>query len=216
MNSHVESLIQAEPLGSNQYFSALAGGGMSRSQFVETQRQFYHAVVYFSRPMGLLFSRMPGYGARWVLIKNASEEHGDGDPSLTHGSTFLEFLGELGTDPAEYPAPCVEVFNSALAGACSHSDWRICVAMLGIIEERFAVISGRIGRHVLDSGWLAPGQLRHYGVHEQLDTEHAGALYGLLAEEWKTEDGRRAVKRGLALGNRLFMDLYEGLWKAVA
>ena len=40
----------------NPYFSALRDGSFARDDFLETQIQFYFAVVFFSRPMAALGS----------------------------------------------------------------------------------------------------------------------------------------------------------------
>jgi hypothetical protein len=216
MEKHVESLVQTEPLSGNPFFRALASGEMTRAQFVETQRHFYHAVVFFSRPMMLLSSRLPDYGARWALLQNATDEHGGGERTQTHGATFLALLRQLDAAPSKEPAACVDLFNLALMGACGHRDWRIATAMLGVIEERFSTISNQLGKSIVLRGWLERDQVRHYAIHEQLDVGHARSFYQLLREEWETEEGRRTTERGLRLGNRLFMDLYDGLWRVVA
>ncbi len=70
------------------FFVALNGGSMTLNQFIDTQRQFYHAVEYFSRPMAIVAARVPHTAQRLELMRNVWEEHGEGEGSASHGATF--------------------------------------------------------------------------------------------------------------------------------
>ena len=54
MRTYLQALkARVAPL-ENPYLRALADGSFEREDFIETQIQFLHAVVYFSRPMAVL------------------------------------------------------------------------------------------------------------------------------------------------------------------
>lgn len=126
--SWVAAQADARGILNNRYFSALEDGTMSREMFQETQRQFYFAVRYFSRPMAALMARMPGSALRRSLIHNLSEEHGYVeekemfDPALAHDMTFLRFLETLGVGREEMSRlredAAVRAFNASLMGVC--------------------------------------------------------------------------------------------------
>src|SRR4051812_18532898 len=122
MRAYVAELKKRVAFRENPYFKALADGAFEKEDFLETQIQFCFAVVFFSRPMLALAARLPEAQERWVLLENVSDEHGDGNMSLTHERTFLTFLGRLGVSKeyAETRAlwPEVRAFVTVLWGVC--------------------------------------------------------------------------------------------------
>lgn len=211
----------------NVYFSALRQGTLNRSVFVETQKQFFFAVGYFSRPMAALMARIPDSGARAALIHNLADEHGladEGehsrtfDPRLAHDRTFLRFLGTLGVasqdvSQAMERAP-VRAFNTALMGTCVAEPIEVALGCLGIIEYVFADISACIGQEVVARGWVTSQQLVHYKLHAEIDKHHAAEFFQSAAEAWENGAAGRAnvvsgIELGLYLFDRLYVDLYR-------
>jgi len=201
------------------YLRALGDGSFEREDFVETQIQFLHAVVYFSRPMAVLAARLPRADQRLSLLENVRDEHGGGDLSGSHERTFLTLLERLGVSLAEIDRraqwPEVRAFNSTLLGVCAHDDVPTALAMLGIIEDLFSGISARIGRAIVERGWLRAEELTHYPTHEMLDLSHAEGFYRCV-EPLVSTDLRAAyqVEQGLELGAYIFLRLYEDLFRA--
>jgi len=201
------------------YLRALGDGSFEREDFVETQIQFLHAVVYFSRPMAVLAARLPRAEQRLSLLENVHDEHGGGDLSGSHERTFLTLLERLGVGLAEIDRraqwPEVRAFNSTLLGVCAHDDVPTALAMLGVIEELFSGISARIGRAIVERGWLRAEELTHYPTHEVLDLSHAEGFYRCI-EPLAATDPRAAyqVEQGLELGAYIFLRLYEDLFRA--
>ena len=213
-----ECLAEANTAG-NSYLQALADGALCREDFVATQVQFFHAVTVFGRPMAALAARLPTPEARAVIFRNVWEEHGEGDMSQTHTATFLAFLSELGGLEPEaiwsIPLwPEVRGFNNAVIGTALADDVMVGICTLGMIERLFADISAMIARSVVDRGWLPPEQLVHYDLHAHLDIRHAEDFFGLARPHWPDGERRYEIAQGLRLGANLFMDLYEGLWRA--
>lgn len=212
----------------NEYFTALRQGTMSQEAFCETQRQFWFAVGFFSRPMAALTARIPDSGARAALIHNLADEHGfvdEGerlpaafDPQLAHDRTFLRFLGTLGVTPHEMGsnserAP-VRAFNAGLMGACVAEPIEVAFGCLGVIEYAFADISALIGQVVVARGWVSSEQLVHYKLHAEIDKHHAAEFFRSTDAAWASGGVGRAnvgsgIKLGLYLFNRLYVDLYR-------
>jgi len=202
----------------NPYFVALRDGTFSRDDFVETQIQFYSAVVFFSRPMSVLAARLPHGHMRVNILDNVHEEHGEGDLSGSHASTFQALLGRLGVSMEDVDRramwPAVRAFNTSLSGACLFDDTVTAVGVMGMIEDLFAEISGFIGRQIVSSGWLPADQIVHYAVHETLDEEHSREFYDIVAPFWDQHARYRYhITQGLRLGAYLFMSMYEGLYR---
>lgn len=212
------------PILENRYFSALRGDTMTREDFVASQRQFFFAVRYFSRPMAALLARMPDSASRQGLIHNLSEEHGfeddhgpaDFDPSVAHDLTFLAFLKTLGIDSSEMvverQGPGVRAFNTGLMGACMMESVETAFACLGVIEYAFADICELIGRKVVERGWISQHDLVHYKLHAQIDKRHAADFFKVVDQAWSS-GGKNAlaVEDGIVLGLYLFNRLYEDL-----
>lgn len=153
----VDKVLSDENYSENPYFVNLSNGQFEKSDFVETQIQFYFAVVFFSRPMAALAAKIPTPEQRIEVIRNVWEEHGEGRLSDGHGSTFLEFLSRLANVTPEQVErrdlwPEIRIFNTTLSGACVLDNYLVGVSALGIIERMFSDISAWIGQGVVKRG----------------------------------------------------------------
>lgn len=182
-----------------------------RANFTASQADFYHNVVHFSRPMLHLTARIEGYAQRWTLLENIREEHGDGNPNMTHGHSFLRFLHSLDPQcqPSDPPSRAVQRFNSYLDESSLHEPPEYGLAMFGVIEDLFSHISTHIAEIVVVRKWVPLADLAHYNVHAHLDIEHAQGFYRLVEEipNVRIED----VQRGLEEGSQMFVQLYTEL-----
>ncbi|RYZ84846.1 MAG: iron-containing redox enzyme family protein, partial [Proteobacteria bacterium] len=107
MNELIESILKETAAQQNPYFQALRDGSFSKEDFIETQIQFFFAVVFFSRPMSALAAKVPSPELRMEILRNVWEEHGEGDLTKIHGRTFtvlLERLGGIKVDDIEAKA----------------------------------------------------------------------------------------------------------------
>jgi pyrroloquinoline-quinone synthase len=212
----VERLKNRLAIERNPYLTALSDSSMSREDFVETQIQFIFAVAFFSRPMAVLAARLPRPEMRLALFSNVSDEHGAGDLSFSHESTFLTLLSRFGVTPEDIDRralwPEVRAFNTTLAGLCLLDDTMTALAGLGIIEDLFSGISATLGEAILSRGWLTKADLVHYATHEMLDVTHADAFYRLLDEPYELHP-RHAyqIDQGLELGAYAFSRMYQDL-----
>jgi pyrroloquinoline-quinone synthase len=223
----VETLANRRSILENGYFSALRDDTMSRDSFSRSQKQFFFAVRYFSRPMAALMARMPDSASRQGLIHNLSEEHGfddEGvesgfDPALAHDLTFIAFLRTLGIGGAEMAkereGPEVRAFNTGLMGTCMMERIELAFGCLGVIEYAFADICELIGRKVVERGWIVAEELVHYKLHAQIDKRHAADFFKVVDGAWNRDAAARAaVQDGIGLGLHLFNRLYEDLHTA--
>ena len=185
-----------------------------RQEFQSSQRQFYFAVDFFSRPMAALLMRLPCPQQRLGILANVVEEHGEFQPTAFHEATFREFLGQLGDasrpDRKEMGPP-VHAFNSAIMAACHSDAIQTGIACLGIIEYAFADISVTIGKAVVDRGWMPKDKLVHYSLHAELDKKHAADFFDLIKDDWHDPAGQLLVEQGFQLGIYVFDRLYRDL-----
>ena len=216
----IDAILAESEAPQNPYFEALRSGTFDRADFLETQIQFYFAVIFFSRPMAAVAAKIPDADRRVEILRNVWEEHGEGEERGRHGATFLKFLQRLGDvtldDVRLRPLwPEVRMFNTTLVGACAMDEYLVGVCTLGMIERMFSDISAWIGQGVVRQGWIRSEDLVHYDLHEQLDVRHADDFFKVAAPEWEaSETSRYAIDQGLRLGAHAFMTLYEGLHRA--
>ncbi|MBI3557451.1 MAG: iron-containing redox enzyme family protein [Deltaproteobacteria bacterium] len=220
MKTLIARILKETSFEKNPYFVRLTKGTFSKADFIETQIQFFNAVIFFSRPMSALAAKIPSPELRMEILRNVWEEHGEGDVGRHHSTTFLEFLVRMdGIKSSEDLArralwPEVRIFNTTLAGACVLDDYLIGVGMMGMIERMFCEISNWIGKAVVARGWLAPKQMIHYNLHKKLDIRHSQDFFAVLAPAWEaSRDNRYYIEQGLWLGATLFNNLYEGLYR---
>lgn len=220
MNQLIEQILHDTNYLNNPYFVHLNNGTFDKTDFVETQIQFYSAVEFFARPMAALVSKIPCPDQRLGILRNVWEEHGEGDPKHFHKFTFLTFLQRLdGCTFDEVQTrvlwPELRIFNSTLDSVCNSDNYLIGVGTMGIIERMFSDISFFIGRSVVANGWLTSSQLIHYDLHEKLDIQHAEDFFVILRTAWNSDpQARESIAQGLRLGATLFNGLYEGLFRA--
>jgi pyrroloquinoline-quinone synthase len=219
MNDTIAAVLAEHPIAANPYLKALRDGSLGKADFLETQIQFYFAVVFFSRPMAVLAAKIPSARTRTEILRNVWEEHGEGVAARRHGATFLELLHRLdGTkvEQVELRAlwPEVRAFNTTLVGCCALDDWEIGAGCLGIIERMFVDISAWIGRSIVERGWLPKDRVVHYSVHEELDIRHSEDFFATLEPAWQDPATRYLVEQGLRLGAYVFDRLYRDLHAA--
>lgn len=219
LHQTIQQILGSVPFLKNPYFLALEEGRFAREDFLETQIQFYSAVRFFNRPMAILAAKIPDALLRSPIIQNVWEEHGEGDLAKGHGATFLLFLERLGRlSPASIESrkswPEVKIFNTSLMGACLLDDYRIGASALGMVERMFLEISSKIGRLVLERGWLSRAELVHYDLHETLDVRHSEDFFKIIEADWQAGGPLRdQVEEGLWMGAVLFDSLYSGLYE---
>lgn len=216
----IDSILIDSKFHHNPFFSALNDGSFSKEDFIETQIQFFHAVVFFNQPMGALAAKIPTPELRIEVLRNVWEEHGEGDLEKAHGATFAELLHRLnGITPDDVDNralwPELRAFNTFLAGVCVLDEYLTGVGIMGMIERMFAEISAWIGSGIVAREWLSREQLIHYTVHSELDVKHSQDFFDILEYSWnKSKEDKYAIEQGLRLGAYIFNRLYEDLYRA--
>ncbi len=207
-------ILEKVGIMSNAYFQALESGQLSKEAFAASQEQFYFAVSFYSRPMGILIARLPDSEKRMDILHNMVDEHGDFDNEKSHQSTFQRFLRSLGrkVDRHTPVSPAVHSFNSVLTSVCAFEEIEIGICCLGVIELAFAEISAKIGKATVERGFVSAEDLVHYTLHAELDAKHADDFFTLVHQQWKRPTRRVHIEKGLELGAFIFDRLYSELF----
>lgn len=220
MENLIEQILQETKYQKNLYFQTLHDGSFTKEDFVETQIQFYFAVVFFPRPMAAVAAKIPTHEKRLEIMRNVWEEHGDGDSSDFHGNTFIEFLNRIGKVGSEEIQkrklwPEIRAFNSLLTGTCVMDEYIVGTALMGMIERMFSDISSIIGKGIVTRNWLKSEEMIHYNLHEKLDIKHSQDFFDVLSSAWEhSEEDRYLIEQGLRLGAYCFNNLYTSLYEA--
>jgi pyrroloquinoline-quinone synthase len=218
LNDLIQKVLEDTDYFNNPYFKNLREKTFEKADFVETQIQFFYAVVFFSRPMAALAAKIPTPELRLEVLRNVWEEHGEGSLAQGHATTFLEFLKRIGnvTEQDVYLRGLwadVRIFNTTLSGVSVLDDFIIAVGVLGVIERMFSDISAWIGQGVIENGWLKDDEMIHYKLHQALDIKHSEDFFKILDLPFqKSAENRYLIEQGLRLGATLFNNLYLGLW----
>jgi pyrroloquinoline-quinone synthase len=219
MHHLIDQILEEVDYSKNPYFQSLANHLFDKEDFIETQIQFFFAVVFFSRPMSALAAKIPTAGLRLEVLRNVWEEHGEGVLTMTHENTFkifLERLGQIKTENIQMRVlwPEIRLFNTCLIGTCVIDDYMVGTAMMGIIERMFSHISGILGSSMVSNGWFTSENLIHYGLHEKLDVKHSQDFFDVLASAWdKSPEHRYHIEQGLRLGATVFNGMFLGLYQ---
>ncbi len=219
MEERITQILDTCSFRENPYFQNLHNGSFEKEDFIETQIQFFFAVVFFNRPMAILAAKIPTADLRLEVVRNVWEEHGEGDSGKIHGSTFVEFLKRIGNVSPEdidrrFLWPSVRIFNTTLVGCCTLDEYLVSVGAMGMIERMFCEISTWLGQGIVDRGWLTKENLIHYNLHADLDIKHSQDFFDVVAPSWKaSKENRYYIDQGLTMGASLFNMLYEELYK---
>ena len=220
MDALIKRVLDDIDYGNNPYIVALRDGRFDKEDFIETQIQFYFAVIFFSRPMAAVAAKIPDVRLRLEVLRNVWEEHGEGGDELQHGESFeilLQRLGDISKSDIGHRVlwPEVRMFNTLLTGACVMDEHVVGVGVMGIIEHMFSDISYWLGEGIIERGWLSREQMIHYSLHQELDIKHAADFFDVLRPRWDEDPANQYyVEQGLRLGACAFNSLYEGLYRA--
>lgn len=222
MRTHIRSLKTRLRALEQPWFRALAGGQLSRAEFLDSQLQFRFAVDGFVLPMQTLAARSLDPELTAELRANIADELGAGDPAQAHSATFRTLLRRLGATPAQLAMPAgpeVLRFNALLMGLARGRPVPRALAALGIIEDLFSGISACLARSIVARGWLRETDIVHYAVHRELDVAHAEGFYRFLDRPWRADPcAGRQIRAGLQEGAHGFLLLYqeflERSWRA--
>jgi pyrroloquinoline-quinone synthase len=219
MKTVIQAIMDEQDYFNIPYFKELFAKRFLREDFIETQIQFYFAVVFFSRPMAALAAKIPTPNLRVEVLRNVWEEHGEGDINAFHANTFLTFLERLGSITAQDVEkralwPEVRIFNTTLIGSCVLDEYLIGASLLGMIEYMFCHISATIAEGIIANSWLKTEQMIHYNLHKDLDVKHSQDFFNVLKPRWESsKEDRYIIEQGLRLGATLFANLYHGLYR---
>lgn len=219
LKNYLESAVQKLNLPQHPYFKALCSGELSREQFVETQKEFATMVFFFSRPMAQIIANVPDPIPRIAIVENLWEEHGQGIQENVHGNTILTLINRLGGDASSVnihqPPLTARVFNETLRSVSSFSDYRFASAVYAGIERTFVDASSMIYESILNQGWLEEKRITHYGLHKEIDIEHAEDFLKVVNNNWHDEVAQVFIKDGIQFGSHLLSSAYTGFYHSL-
>ncbi|KAG2432278.1 hypothetical protein HXX76_009196 [Chlamydomonas incerta] len=217
---YARSVLSARHLDSHPYLCLLRARA-PLAWFRSGHREFLAAVNGWSNLLGLLLSRLPRPEQRLPVIANLYDEHGGGNLGASHVATFSHLLSIMADDAAADttaaptsgsesgipgssivpdldlpPHPAVDRFLEAFR---STGSWAELAGALGMVEFSYAFVSAAIADYCSHMG-LAHN--RHYATHQDLDLDHADALFALVepllaaAEAGEEEEAAGEGKEG--------------------
>jgi len=139
----------------------------SRDELLRSQVPFSYAVEAFPLLLLKLASQITNENARYLIVENIWEEHGQGEKNKFHTHTFNTHLVALGFNGEHIKNPFVTTWINNLFQVNSLSD---LFHQLAAIEYMYAVISASIAIS-LDKVDLLCEQ-DHYLNHSELDWSH--------------------------------------------
>jgi hypothetical protein len=139
----------------------------NRDELLRSQTPFYYAVEAFPLLLIKLASMIPDSDARYFIVENIWEEHGQGDSEKFHTKSFIRHLNSLGFDGDLHKNPFITAWiNALLATDCP----KILFHNLAAIEYIYAVISDSISDKL--DGMTLLSKPDHYQKHSEIDWTH--------------------------------------------
>jgi hypothetical protein len=139
----------------------------NRDELLRSQTPFYYAVEAFPLLLLKLASMIPDSDARYFIVENIWEEHGQGDSDKFHTKSFIRHLNSLGFDGELYKNPFITTWIDALlATDCPKTLFH----NLAAIEYIYAVISDSISDKL--NGMTLLSEPDHYQKHSEIDWTH--------------------------------------------
>lgn len=139
----------------------------SRDELLRSQVPFYYAVEAFPLLLLKLASQIVNEDARYLIVENIWEEHGQGEKNKFHTHTFNSHLTALGFNGKHIENPFVTTWINNLFQVDSLSD---LFHQLAAIEYMYAVISASIAISLNKIDLLC--EQEHYLNHSELDWSH--------------------------------------------
>lgn len=149
----------------SKYLTFLANA--NRDELLRSQVPFYYAVEVFPLLLLKLASQITNANARYLVVENIWEEHGQGNQDKFHTHTFNIHLTALGFDGQYVKNPFVTTWINNLLSVNSLND---LFHELAAIEYMYAVISESISISLTHLNLLC--EQEHYLKHSKLDWSH--------------------------------------------
>jgi pyrroloquinoline-quinone synthase len=166
--------------------------------------------------MALMIFNIENDLTRLKIVENLWEEHGNGDYRKIHGKTILTFIDNIGGNSTSLDDKnadfIVRSFNSTLKGVAAFDDYRSSAAFFAGIERMFVEVSEAIVLSVIKHKWMEKDDITHYGLHKEIDIQHAEDFLKVVEPEWEKDETKTLVKRGIQQGMHVFIGVYRGFY----
>lgn len=207
------ALQDADPIERHPLFVRLASGDLAPARARALALQVQHVGAAFPRFVAGLMANLADWRHRMPLAENLFDEHGRLDPRAVHVQSYRRFLLGLGIPEEEIdtsrPIVPVVAYNRALLDLCLHHPPQEGLGALAVVED----IVSRVAPIVI-RGCAAlvadPSALHHFEEHGELDVDHSGELYRVLARLGGDPAlGRQGMALGAYYHRRLYTDLLD-------
>lgn len=202
------------------YLRLLEDGLIDTAELRRFIVQYNEYCAVFPRLLAAVASNIPDDLTRLGLIKNLWEEHGEGDPRLSHRTLFSRLWSALSIDslhPRER-----EVLSSTASYAqkmlhfCKSRHFLEGLGALGPGTESFTGVEYEVILNGLKQlGLLSEFDLEFFAAHIELDGDHYLEALSSL-EQWvdeeHEEDNRRLVRFGAMTAIEFEVEFWDGLY----
>jgi pyrroloquinoline-quinone synthase len=200
------------------YFVWIRNSTTRLEDFRASQVPYRHFVEQFSRGLSAVLSRISDVDQRlFTVYPNVAEEHGYGDGSRSHRSTFIGYLRAIGVEDGLLGEECpirVAMAFEGLLGFCLTNPAAMGAAAMGIVEYTHIKIATMLAETVYDRFWGDLEIQRHYQLHAEIDVDHATSLFQLCEEDWGHPRLRSRIAYSLALGAHIWWSLFDAMCPA--
>ncbi len=86
--NYLENMKLTKSLNNNLFFKTTC----SQEKFLNSQIPFYYAVEHWTKLLLKLMLKIPNLKQQLVILENINDEYGNGDESLVHTNTFMQYL----------------------------------------------------------------------------------------------------------------------------
>ncbi len=143
----------------------------NKDELLQSQIPFYDAVEAFPQLLLKLASMLTDADARFFIVENIWQEHGQGDKEQFHTESFKRHLNSLGFDGLFFKNPFVTKWlDSLFAIQCP----KVLFHTLSAIEYIYALISESMAQTLQDMRLLSKPE--HYKTHSVIDWTHGEEL----------------------------------------
>jgi len=100
-----------------------------------------------------------------------------------------------------------------LKSISAFEDYRVAVGVFAGIERIFVEVSEQVVYAVLKYNWMPKELITHYGLHKEIDIQHAEDFLKVIEDRWDEDETKRLVERGIQQGMNIFINVYSEFYK---
>ena len=198
------------------FIERIATASLNLEQLQVFAEQYAIYCYHFPRFLAATAANIPDDTARFPIIKNLWEEHGEGDIAKSHRTLYQKFatalqlnIGNLNTikalDSTKY---CVE----SLLKICQQTHFLESLGALGPGTEFFTSDEyQKIAKGLLKCDFLNKTDILFWTVHITLDETHYSDMMNVLVPYIEKLENQQLIERGAKQALALELIFWDGL-----